>query len=90
MIRGYFSIDGNRRRPFVDAHVALPSLGLAGKVPLLVDTGADSTVLAPEDALYLRIPLTQLPSGPPSIGVGGTMPTAALPASLTLGARTFP
>lgn len=90
MIRGYFSRGAVRRRPFVDADFVAPSLGITGRVPLLVDTGADSSVLAPADAVRLRIPLSQLPAGPRSAGVGGTMPTVVLPGSLTLGPRTFP
>ena len=42
-----------------------------------MDTGADPTVLAPADAGRLEIPLAQLPSGPPSAGVGGTTLTLA-------------
>jgi hypothetical protein len=90
MIRGQFRGDPSRRRPFVDADVTFPSVGVTGKVALLVDTGADSTVLAPTHARRLQIPLTQLPAGPPGTGVGGTMPTVVVPARLTLGPHTFP
>ena len=88
MIRGYFATSAAHRRPFVNAHFDFPSLGLAGDIPLLVDTGADPTVLAPADAGRLEIPLAQLPSGPPSAGVGGTTLTVSVPATLTLDARS--
>lgn len=90
MIRGYLAGAAGRRRPFVDAHLVFPTLGLAGRVPLLIDTGADTTLLAPTNALRLGIPLTQLPPGPLSAGVGGTMPTVLAPAAITLGGLNFP
>ncbi len=89
MIRGYFGGVPGRRRPFVVAHLTIPTLALVGTVHFLVDTGADSTVLAPRDATALRIDVSRLPAGPLSIGVGGRTPTASAAASLTLDARTF-
>ena len=56
----------------------------------LVDTGADTTLLAPYDALALGIDATQLPPGTPTRGVGGTTPTVAVPATLILDGSTFP
>lgn len=40
---GYF--EGDRRRPYIDVRVLLPGLGVAGAVPFLVDTGADTTTI---------------------------------------------
>jgi hypothetical protein len=75
MIRGRLIAAGGRRRPFVLAHLAVPMQGVAGDVNLLVDTGADGTLLAPADAAALRIDLARLPAGPSSTGIGGRVPT---------------
>lgn len=40
---GYF--EGDDRRPFIDADVLLPRLGVTAKVSLFVDTGADTTTI---------------------------------------------
>lgn len=88
MIRGYFSTTGARRRPFVDAAFHFPTLNGSLEVPLLVDTGADRTILSPIDAKRLarrfRIDLTTFPKGAPSTGVGGQADTRAIEAVLTL------
>lgn len=84
MIRGrLISVDG-RSRPYVLAHIAIPSQGVSDNVELLVDTGADGTLLSPSDAAALRLDLAQLPPGPPSTGVGGRVPTRYAQANLTL------
>jgi hypothetical protein len=58
-------------------------------VPLLIDTGADRTILAPNDAsqlvAQLGVRLADLPEGPPSTGVGGRMATRRIEAMLILG-----
>ena len=47
MIRGYFSTQGSRRRPFIDAILQFPILNDRSlDVKLLVDTGADRTILS--------------------------------------------
>lgn len=89
MIRGYFGDYPGRKRPFVIARLAIPALTVAGKIHFLIDTGADSTVLAPRDAASLRLDLSRLPPGPVSTGVGGQMSTASTPATLTLDALPF-
>jgi predicted aspartyl protease len=87
MIRGRF--EGLRRRPFVTAHLSIPAQNIAGQVSFLVDTGADSIVLAPADALFLGIDTTALQPGTPSIGVGGPTATVNTEAILTLNNRVF-
>src|SRR5574341_804736 len=86
MIQGYFLTRGARRRPFVDATFHFPSLSQTFDTHLLVDTGADRTILGPVDASRLTralgIALTALPSGLPSTGIGGTMPTRTIDAVL--------
>lgn len=88
MIRGYFLTKGGRKRPYVTASVSFPSLGKSLQVSLLVDSGADSTLLAPRDAQRLEIDLSSLPLGQPATGVGGTINTYTIEASLTVDAFT--
>lgn len=88
MIRGQLIAMGGRRRPFVLAHIAIPSEGISDDVNLLLDTGADGTLLAPSDATRLRLNLVQLPADPPGTGVGGRVPTVSAQASLTLDSFT--
>lgn len=94
MIRGYFATTGTRRRPFVHAVCAFPALRRPFEVPLLVDTGADRTVISPLDAHRLSralgMQLTTLAKGPPSTGIGGRMDTYIIDAVLTLGTFTTP
>lgn len=89
MIRGRFEGLPGRRRPFITAHLSIPSQNIPGDVNFLVDTGADSIVLAPTDALFLGINTASLPQGAPSIGVGGPTPTVNADAVLTLNNRVF-
>ena len=94
MIRGYFSHTGSSRRPFLNAVFYFPTFNPSMEVPLLLDTGADRTILAPFDALRLarrlRISLTTLPSGAPSAGVGGQAETRTVDAVLSLDAFSTP
>jgi hypothetical protein len=89
MIRGILRDERGRRRPFVAAAVAIPALAVGGDVAFLVDTGADSTLLAPRDVTRLGIDLQQLPEGAPSTGVGGRTPTAYARAIITLDTHNF-
>lgn len=88
MIRGYFSTTGARQRPFIDAVFQFPIFNQSLEVPLLMDTGADRTILSPIDAKRLarrlRIDLTTFPKGAPSTGVGGQADTRTIEAVLTL------
>ena len=83
MIRGYFATQGTRRRPFIDAILQFPTLNSRSlDVKLLVDTGADRTLLSPRDARRLTrsfaLDLTMLLTGMPSTGVGGQSNTRTL------------
>lgn len=89
MIRGRFEGLPGRRRPFVTAHLSISSQNISGDVSFLVDTGADSIVLAPTDALFLGIDTRLLPQGAPSIGVGGVTPTVNAKALITLNDQAF-
>ena len=93
MIRGRFVRERGRSRPFIDGIFELHG-PLAGtfKVPLLVDTGADRTVIGPPDALRLSeelgIDLASLPTGEPSQGVGGRHNTRTVQSMLAMGSFT--
>lgn len=89
MIHGYFGGPQGRRRPFVIADVAIPAIGIAGTVHFLVDTGADSTLLAPRDAIQLRIDLARLPPDDPTMGVGGRTSTVSTDATITFDNYSF-
>ncbi len=83
MIRGYFS--SAKHRPFVQAIIRFPGLGNRRlTVEMLIDTGADRTVLAPSDVLRLGVDLNVLPAGALSTGIGGQMATRSIDAVLTL------
>ncbi len=91
MIRGYFSTTGGRNRPYVDGVFQFPG-GVTDRsleVRLLVDTGADRTLISPRDAgqmvRRLGIDLAALPRGAPGAGVGGQADTRTIEAVLTLG-----
>ena len=95
MIHGYYSAAGGRRRPYVKASFRFPSIRDQGlEVELLVDTGADRTILAPLDALRLsrrfRVDLTTLLAGTRSTGIGGTTPTRIVEAVLNLETVALP
>jgi len=95
MIRGYFSTQGTRRRPFIDAILQFPTLNSHSlDVKLLVDTGADRTLLSPLDAgRFVRrcaLDLTTLPHGARSTGVGGQSATRVLETVLILDTLSLP
>lgn len=95
MIRGYFLRAGRTGRPFVDASFEFPLLQTGSfEVPLLVDTGADRTILAPLDSMRLAqelgIDLGTLPKGLPSTGVGGQADTRVVETTLTLDSFSMP
>ena len=92
MIRGYFSTIGTTRRPFVFAFLQFPALGPEYfDVELLVDTGADRTLLAPMDARRMGIDPLAFPSDIPSTGISKEpLPTRRVEAELTLHSFSTP
>lgn len=72
MIEGSFDGDGN---PFIFAGLVIPAFDLhphgGSIVRFLVDTGASSTCLHPEDARRLGIPIDGLQASVWSRGIGG-------------------
>ncbi len=87
MIRGYFSTSGGvASRPYVYCDVDFPSqsnIGTVG-VDLLVDTGADRTILSPLDAERIGLDLSKLHVGRPSRGVGGRISTKVVESRLSV------
>ena len=70
MLRGRFGESSGR--PYVSARVFIPRLGLAGNVSFIFDTGADSTVLMPADAITLGVDYGSLSNPSQSLGIGGS------------------
>lgn len=89
MIRGYLAGSAGRLRPFVEASVVISSLAITDTVEFLIDTGADSTVLGPRDALRLGLDLRRLAAGPFTTGAGGQTHTVRVDAVLTLDGHRF-
>ena len=69
MLRGRFG--DTTGRPYFDAKVILPRLGIRGNVSFLFDTGADSSVLMPLDGQRLGIDPARLSATDTAIGIGG-------------------
>ena len=57
MIKGYFD---DRNRPWLDAQVDIPELGVTGRVSFLAKTGAKMTCLKPGDGNTLQIPFDNI------------------------------
>ena len=73
MLHGRFGESSGR--PYVSARVFIPRLGLAGNVSFIFDTGADSSVLMPADALTIGVDYSLLSNPFQSFGIGGSAPT---------------
>src|ERR1043166_7641268 len=58
--------------PYIQAHVSFPRLRLGGVLWLLIDTGADATLLMPADSRKLRVDFRLLSNLTGSQGIGGT------------------
>jgi hypothetical protein len=86
---GFFKVQGGIRRPFIEAVLFFPLIGQHSiPIAFLIDTGADRTVLSPNEGRRLRqdygLDLLSLPTGSPSRGVGGQMGTRLIEATLTI------
>jgi hypothetical protein len=86
MIRGYFSPVRDGRRPYIWVTVRFPTLANRGLgVELLVDTGAERTVLTATQAAALGLDLSTLPVGAPTTGIGGRVITQSIDAVVEIG-----
>lgn len=94
MIRGRFSSPATGRRPLVTALVEFPGGNRALDLRFLIDTGADTTILGPRDALRLRrelgIDLGALAQGRPVSGIGGRIQTRTIAATIAFAGATTP
>lgn len=68
MIYGFFEADGHA---YLEGHVYLPRFGVGEYVDFLVDTGADVTMLGPDDSETLNFPFDELENPISVSGVGG-------------------
>lgn len=80
MIKGRF--ETFTRRPIIDCYIHIPSLGVGGPVPFLMDTGADCSVLMPADAERLKVDRSKLNYSRTSTGIGGDCQEKIAPCSL--------
>lgn len=79
-LRGRF---GNTSgRPYLEARLVIPRLNLHGDLSLIVDTGADSTMLMPDDARRFGIDHSALGFPNTSTGIGGDVASHPEPAVL--------
>lgn len=76
---------GEHNRPYVSVHLAIPILGVGKDLVFRLDTGADTTVLHPRDAMAARIPFPRLDDATLSslTGVGGQIHYYQEPALLS-------
>ena len=70
MLRGFFGdLTG---RPYIDARISIPELGIVDEIPFLIDSGADRTYLSAADAAYIGIDVSKLTNPISVAGVGGS------------------
>jgi predicted aspartyl protease len=58
-------------RPYIEARIYLPRLGLSGDISFLIDTGADTSLLTPGDSIRLGVDESNLSGDSECLGVGG-------------------
>jgi hypothetical protein len=87
MLEGRFV--GASGAPYIQAHVSFPRLRLRGLVWLLIDTGADVTVLMPRESKRLRIDFHGLTSSTVSQGIGGVARAYEEPAAISFYDRAY-
>ena len=87
MIEGYFDPAG---RPYVRAYLVVPGLQQALEaIPLLLDTGADNTLIQPAGARTLGISTQELVPTGTSRGIGGTTSYTTAPAFIAFQEQTW-
>jgi hypothetical protein len=83
----WLSFPGGVERPIIDGHLLLPG-GQLASLPLVIDTGADFTVLAYDVAQQLAMYVQPAPLKQSAIGVGGAVLMQALGVDLILTATS--
>ena len=83
-IEGIWQRERSEPAPYVDGHVKIGRLGVAGDVRFLVDTGADATSIQSDDARGLGIAPSQISAHVYVESVGGLSAYAQEPASVWL------
>jgi hypothetical protein len=81
MLKG--RIGNTSNAPHLEGHLLLSGLKIRGQVSFLVDTGADSGIIMPEDGLRLGIPYKKLTFNRDCTGIGGSIKICELRALLT-------
>jgi hypothetical protein len=81
MLRG--RIGNTSHAPHLEGHIQIASLNIRGFISFLVDTGADTGVIMPEDGLRLGIPYKRLIYDKEGIGLGGKSKLADTKALIT-------
>ena len=79
MISGEF---GRTGRPYVWGRLELDRLGISGRLPFLVDTGSDQTIIHPPALRYLGLATDRLANLAGTHGVGGRVTLFFEPAIL--------
>ena len=69
MLRGRFGDTSGR--PYIEGRLIFPNLKIRSDISFLVDTGADRSLLLPNDGMRIGIDYTKLTGDAESIGVGG-------------------
>lgn len=86
MFRGYFTNQGTRRVPYLTCNLGFPDIPHLGtaSVDLVVDTGAETTILARSVAENIGLDLATLPDGGTSTGIGGVTATRAVESTISV------
>ncbi|MCH8109489.1 MAG: hypothetical protein IIB15_05105 [Chloroflexi bacterium] len=69
MITGSFDGEG---RPYVQGRLIISRFKVDGFIDFLMDTGADTTTLHPDDGIQLNVPFNRLRNRTEVGGIGGT------------------
>ncbi len=88
MLRGRFG--DTTGRPYIEGRLILPTQGLNSDLSFLVDTGADSSMLMPADALRMGRDYGKLARKTESVGIGGRSPNFVEHATLVSWSRSVP
>lgn len=69
MLRGRYGDTSGR--PYIEGRLILPGLKISGDISFLIDTGADRSLLHPDDGIRLGIDYAKLTGNAESVGTGG-------------------